>query len=116
MRKELLSQNIPLPLLLSVSGLWTAYQIGFVWLHPRPLGGDETDYNLLAHNILSGEGFTLSSEHPTAWRLPGLPLTLASIYYLFGENITSARVVLVIFTSLTSVALYFLADQFFDNK
>jgi 4-amino-4-deoxy-L-arabinose transferase-like glycosyltransferase len=115
-KKEILLKYFPLGLLLFVICLWSAYQIRLVWIDPKPLGGDEADYNSLAQSILAGNGFALSDGELTAWRTPGFPFILAGIYFLFGTDITHARLVLILFTAVTGLVLYFFADDLLDNR
>lgn len=41
-------------------------------------GGDQSDYLLLAQNLLDGQGYRTTGG-PTAWRTPGYPLVLAAV-------------------------------------
>lgn len=78
------------------------------WLFDNnaPLGGDEMVYDNLARRVLAGQGFTLETGEPTAWRTPGFPMLLGLIYSMTGVDPDRARLVLVFFTSLTSLAVF----------
>jgi 4-amino-4-deoxy-L-arabinose transferase-like glycosyltransferase len=48
-------------------------------------GGDMDAYVLLAHNLVSGQGYTYA-HFPSAHRTPGYPLFLAAMLELFGAH------------------------------
>jgi len=73
-----------------------------------PLHDDEIEYHFLAQQILQGNGFVNEYGQPTAWRTPGYPLFVASIYKLFGTEISSMRIILIIFSASISIFVYLL--------
>jgi len=70
--------------------------------------GDEIFYDTLARRILAGQGFTLETGEPTAWRTPGFPILLGLIYWMAGDDQNRARLILVFLTSLTSLGVFWL--------
>ncbi|HKQ73720.1 MAG TPA: hypothetical protein VJ810_08350 [Blastocatellia bacterium] len=72
------------------------------------LTGDEFSYNSLARRILNGQGFTLETGEPTAWRTPGFALLLGLIYRMAGDDQSRARSILAILTGLTSLSVFWL--------
>jgi hypothetical protein len=80
------------------------------WLfnNDSSLGGDEVSYDSLAKRILNGQGFTLETGEPTAWRTPGFPLLLGLIYRATDNDPGIARAVLAMLTSLTSLGVFWL--------
>ena len=72
------------------------------------LTGDEISYDSLANRILTGQGFTLETGEPTAWRTPGFPLLLGLIYRMTGEDRDRARAILALLTGLTSLGVFWL--------
>lgn len=52
---------------------------------------DQADYEQLAFNLSTGEGYALTPGTPTACRSPGTAFVLAPIYALFGRNYLIAR-------------------------
>jgi 4-amino-4-deoxy-L-arabinose transferase-like glycosyltransferase len=52
-------------------------------------GGDMNAYVLLAHNLVSGDGYTYAHQ-PSAFRTPGYPLFLATTIELFGDHFAIA--------------------------
>ncbi len=87
------------------------------WLlgDPVPLAGDEGTYHALAVRLSEGRGFVRESGEPTAIRTPGLPATLGLVYLAAGPDLTVARVVLAVVTSLTAPALYGLCLALFGS-
>ena len=82
----------------------------------RALGGDESTYHALAIRLAHGEGFVNEAGQPTAWRTPGLPFALSVIYAVMGEDYRRARLILVVLSSLTAVALYGLCHLLFHRR
>src|SRR5215471_9779631 len=58
--------------------------------------------------MLNGQGVTLETGEPTAWRSPGFPLLLGLIYRLTGNDRSHARAVLSLITGLTSMGAFWL--------
>ena len=83
---------------------------------PRALGGDEPAYHALAIRLAHGEGFVNEAGQPTAWRTPGLPFALSVMYAVMGADYTRARLVLVVLSSLTALALYGLCQMLFHRR
>lgn len=73
---------------------------------------DMADYERLAINLLEGKGYTYESR-PTAYRPPGYPAFLASVYLFTGRSPISARVVQSFFGALTCIGVYFLLRKLF---
>jgi 4-amino-4-deoxy-L-arabinose transferase-like glycosyltransferase len=70
--------------------------------------GDEIFYDSLARRMLAGQGFTLETGAPTAWRTPGFPLLLSLIYRTTGDDRSRARAILALITGLTSLGVFWL--------
>ena len=68
--------------------------------------GDEIPYDLLAKRILTGQGFTLETGEPTAWRTPGFPLILGLIYRITGDDPSRTRAILAMLTALGSLTVF----------
>ncbi len=77
------------------------------WLveSPRPIAGDEGDYDSLALHLAEGKGFAGLDDRPTAWRTPGLPLVVNAVYRLVGHDPHAARLTLVLLSCATAPAL-----------
>lgn len=60
---------------------------------PRtPAESDAQSYYVLADNLLSGVGYRYSEDRPpTAWRTPGYPLLIASVFRVFGRSFNAVR-------------------------
>jgi hypothetical protein len=80
------------------------------WLYDNnaSISGDEIFYDSLAKRILAGQGFTLETGAPTAWRTPGFPLLLGLIYRAAGDDLSRARTILALLTGLTSLGVFWL--------
>src|SRR5215510_15835319 len=70
--------------------------------------GDEIFYDSLARRMLAGQGYTLETGEPTAWRTPGLPVLLSLIYLVIGDDPNRARAILALLTGLTSLGVFWL--------
>ena len=68
--------------------------------------GDEISYDSLARRMLAGQGVTLETGEPTAWRTPGFPFLLGLIYWIVGDDLIRVRVILALLTSLTSLVVF----------
>jgi 4-amino-4-deoxy-L-arabinose transferase-like glycosyltransferase len=111
-----------------VRGAWLAHERGGVFLEQaRPINYDEAEYDALARQIASGEGYIQTTNQqgkreiaqtgrPTAFRTPGFPLLLAAVYSISGGDHEFARVVLVIITGLTASCLYLLCLFLFERQ
>ncbi|HSV27146.1 MAG TPA: glycosyltransferase family 39 protein, partial [Sedimentisphaerales bacterium] len=71
---------------------------------------DAGTYDLLARNLLSGEGFT-----DLFWQPPFYPLWLAAIYRLGGDML-AAKVIQALIGSLTCVMVFFLGEKFLGRR
>jgi hypothetical protein len=87
---------------------------------------DESEYSGLARGILAGSGFRQAvprqglralprTGEPTAFRTPGTPAILATIYKVFGPNPGIARIVLSIATGLVSPLLFLIVVLLFQR-
>lgn len=87
------------------------------WLFDNDLslGGDEPAYDSLAKRIMTGQGFTLETGEPTAWRTPGLPWLLGLIYGMTGNDLSRARAILALLTGLTSLGVFWLCFELTKN-
>lgn len=77
----------------------------------EPLAEDQLEYHSLAVQVLRGNGFIRSSGEPTAWRTPGYPLVLASSMVLLGEGVFRLRLLMILLSSASVVALMILASM-----
>src|SRR5215813_11656002 len=78
------------------------------WLYDNEAArsGDEIPYDLLAKRISTGQGFTLETGEPTAWRTPGFPLILGLIYRITGDDPSRTRAILAMLTALGSLTVF----------
>jgi 4-amino-4-deoxy-L-arabinose transferase-like glycosyltransferase len=86
-------------------GLRFAYlHVAEIWYDPPEHDGIE--YDLLATNLVNGEGFALIAGQPYAFRPPGFPFFLALIYILFGRSYLAVRVTNALLGALTCLPIY----------
>ncbi|QDU34614.1 Dolichyl-phosphate-mannose-protein mannosyltransferase [Poriferisphaera corsica] len=91
----------------------------FVGLTSPPDAGaqpDQLDYELFAHRLATGQGYTLPNDSPTARRSPGTSLTLLPPYLIFGRSFAVARIWLSLLSSLTIIPIYFICRYAFKPK
>ena len=87
------------------------------WLDPgAAVVGDEVDYDILAKQIVAGNGFVDENGNPTAWRTPGFPVFLASIYKIDGTEPSSARIVLAVFSASSTLFVYLFSFFLFKKE
>ncbi len=64
-------------------------------------------YDKIAMNIIQGHGYKIFPEaSETMQRMPGYPLLLAALFYLFGKSIVIVQVLNVIFSSLAAYFVF----------
>jgi len=83
--------------------------IAFLGGYSVPPVFDGISYDVLAYNLVSGNGFALDTL--TAFRPPGYPLFLAAIYSLFGRDYAWIRIFQAILGALSALPIYILARQ-----
>ena len=83
-------------------------------IHYEPFS-DMAHYDEIARNLLEGKGFS-SDGRITAYRPPGYPFFVASVYSIFGSSPVAVRVVQAILGAFTCCLAYFLARFFFQKS
>jgi len=73
------------------------------------LGWDGVRYDWIATNVINGKGFGYYPNKPDAWRPPGYPFFIMSVYKLFGKKYFLVRLFQAIFSSLTILMVYLIA-------
>ena len=73
------------------------FRVAVARLLPNDAGDDGRVYTQIAHNVLDQKVYSQESEAPfvpTLIRVPGYPLFLAGVYYIFGkDDNTAVRIV-----------------------
>ncbi|MFT5121830.1 MAG: 4-amino-4-deoxy-L-arabinose transferase-like glycosyltransferase [Candidatus Omnitrophota bacterium] len=118
------AQNSTILLLLVVMVFAFALRVGmnitFQKLHYPPdpeMGSDHVEYNLIAKNLVRGEGYTLYvPEGPTAFRPPGTPYIIAGFYALFGIHHEAVRIGFSLLSALTCVPLFLIVRRFTNAR
>jgi 4-amino-4-deoxy-L-arabinose transferase-like glycosyltransferase len=78
---------------------------------PSPAGSDAVEFNAIALNLVSGNGYSITPDQPTAIRAPGFPLLLAALYRISYENYALVYGVLCVIGALTCLLTYAVARQ-----
>ncbi len=76
---------------------------------------DQVDYEILAHHMVTGQGYTITPGKPTATRTPGTSLALAPVYAVFGRSFTAGRVWFCLLSALTCVLVGWLGTIGFNR-
>jgi 4-amino-4-deoxy-L-arabinose transferase-like glycosyltransferase len=82
----------------------------------RVTGADGVEYNLLGLRFAQGKGYTWSDGRATSFRAPGLPLLLAGLYSVFGENYPIAYVAFCLLGAATCVGTYGIARELLNER
>src|SRR3989338_10379603 len=80
-----------------------------------PLMNDDLQYNIIAKNILDGNGFSYDSTEPTAARGPVYPLFLAATYFVFGYDYNVVRILQSIIGAITCLFIYLIAKELYNS-
>ena len=106
-----------------VAGLLLAGAMLRLWFirHANPMLGDPQIYGNIAHNLLRHHVYSFAAEPgpfpPTLIRLPGYPLFLAAVFFLFGDaNFAAALYMQVIVDLLSALLLAALARNLFGSR
>lgn len=104
-----LSEHRRLPWAIWLAALGVRAVLGFSILAPRaaPLG-DEVVYTELARGVRENGILGMTAEKPTAHRMPGYPMLIASIQRLTGSTLFAPRAVQAAIGSTTPVAIHLL--------
>ncbi len=106
------------------------------YAHPNPRDGrydDSVWYDTTARRLAEGKGYVFD---PTVWKAPngdliypgetdltptalwppGYPLTLAGVYKVTGDSLWAARLLNVLFGSLTAALVFLIAKKIFGRR
>lgn len=78
--------------------------------------GDAGSYELIALNLLAGNGFSLDGVQPTRLRPPTYPVFIATVYGLFGQERFAVVVAQSVIGSLTCLLVGFITAQIFGRR
>ncbi len=76
------------------------------FLQLDPLHGDAASYDLIARNLMAGQGFGTSPGVPGAFWPPLYPFFLAALYTAVGHNLLAARLVQALLGAGAAAAIY----------
>jgi 4-amino-4-deoxy-L-arabinose transferase-like glycosyltransferase len=90
----------------------------FVGLDAPPdanANSDQIDYDILAHHMVTGQGYAVVPGTPTASRTPGTSLTLAPVYAVFGRSFIAGRIWFCVLSAMTCVLVAWLGTVCFNR-
>ncbi len=73
------------------------------------LGWDGVRYDWIARNVIDAKGYGYKPNKPDAWRPPGYPFFVISVYKLFGKRYFNVRLFQVLLSSLTILMVYLIS-------
>ncbi|MBK7643605.1 MAG: glycosyltransferase family 39 protein [Planctomycetes bacterium] len=76
---------------------------------------DQGDYEALGWRLAAGAGFSHEDGTPTAFRAPGTPVLIETVYIVFGHNRAAVRVVFCLLSALTCLLAGMIAAEAFGN-
>ncbi len=91
------------------------YIIIIVHLDALPTG-DGIDYDMIAMNIINGQGFSWYPGVPISYRPPLYQFFLAGIYFLFGHSYAAVRIIQALIGALTCIITYFIGKELYNKK
>ncbi len=96
--------------------LWIAAQYQGLSSPPNAEANpDQADYEKLGWRLAKGDGFTREGGTPTAFRPPGTPVLIETVYVVCGRDYAAVRVVFCLVSALTCLAAGMLAAALFGN-
>lgn len=79
-------------------------------------GGDDVLFVNIAWNLVSGNGYSMNGEVPTAIRPPAYPFLLAGVFALAGKSMVAARAVNVLLGALVAPLVYLAGMRLFGRR
>jgi len=76
---------------------------------------DQVDYEALGWRLASGDGFTRADGSPTAFRPPGTPVLIETVYVVCGRDRAAVRIVFCLISALTCLFAGLLAREMFGE-
>jgi len=80
------------------------------------LSYDQKQYDRIATNLISGEGFAWYEGITTTFRPPLYPFFMATLYLLFGKSYLVIRITQAILGSLLPIITYMICKKIFNMK
>ena len=78
---------------------------------------DEQQYTLLAHSLVTGDGFAWGPGRPTSLRPPLFPFVVAMVWRVVGsESLQAVRALEIVFAALTTIGVYAIGRRVYDGR
>ncbi len=110
-----LSVNVVRRALLVILLIALAFRAGAALLLEPPLLSDDKDYVTLATSLVQDGSYALDGTL-TAYRPPGYPFFLASIFTVFGHSLVAVRLVQVLLDTFICLLLFRLALRYIGSR
>lgn len=88
---------------------WGHYPGQFNWY-------SDDNYDEIARNLISGNGYTIDGVYPNIKRTPVYPIILALQFSLFGDGFYVNLFINIFYQSLVCIILFYLTLMIFDKK
>src|SRR4030042_7148639 len=108
-----IKNNYPL---ISILFLGLILRLLWLFLVPGNFIPSSDDYDLIAQNIINGNGYSIHPPKPTAERMPIYPLFLVTLYKIFGRNIQLACTIQAFIDMITCFVVFKTALLVFKSK
>lgn len=79
-------------------------------------GGDDLLFMNIAWNLVTGHGYSMNGEVPTAIRPPSYPFLLAGVFSVAGKSAVAARVVNVLLGAMVAPLVYMTGLRLFGRR
>lgn len=80
------------------------------------IGYDEVEYEILARNVLAGNGFGYGEGKLSSFRPPLWPYTLAGIYSVFGRSHTAAKLCMALVGSMLPILIILITRNMLPRR
>ncbi len=80
------------------------------------IGYDEVEYEILARNVLAGNGFGYGEGELSSFRPPLWPYTLAGIYSVFGRSHTAAKLCMALVGSMLPILIILITRNMLPRR
>lgn len=122
-------QNKKTGLVIAILVLILLIRLIYIFIYHDPVTSDSAQYDALAYNTMTGKGYSLNNSlsvsnvsnyaneaKPSAWRPPGYPIFLISIYSIFGHNYNAVHIIQAIIATITGLLIYIIGKKAWNHE